>query len=118
VTAYCPCRVCCGRWARYGRTATGERARFGLIAVDPAVIPLGSRVRIQGWSAPFKASDTGSAIKGRRLDICFSTHAEAVAFGVQKLRVWTPKPKDKLGVNEAVDGLGSAVGRAIDGIGQ
>ena len=87
VTAYCPCERCCGRWAHYrggGWTASGVKAKAGVtVAVDPAVIPLGSRVWIEGvgWRI---AQDTGSAVRGRHVDIFVDNHKTAIAFGVQR----------------------------------
>ena len=65
--------------------AAGQPARYGTIAVDPDVIPLGTWLEIQdmGW---FVAQDTGGAIKENRIDICFNSREEAIAFGTQK--VW------------------------------
>lgn len=51
-----------------GKTATGTQARSGIVAVDPRVIKLGSRIHIQGLGT-FRAEDTGGAIKGRKIDI-------------------------------------------------
>ena len=83
VTAYCPCEACCGRWAD-GLTATGIPATPGVAAVDPAVIPLGSTVVIDGqW---YLAADTG--VTGNHVDICRAAHREAAAFGVQTAPVW------------------------------
>jgi len=52
----------------YGRTRLGQPMRKGIVAVDPAVINLGSRVYVPGYGAGV-AGDTGSAIKGRRIDL-------------------------------------------------
>jgi 3D (Asp-Asp-Asp) domain-containing protein len=89
VTAYCAhnCPICCGRWARYHKTATGRPARGAIVAVDPRVVPLHSTIHVQGigW---LRAEDKGGKIKGRRLDVLLPTHAEARRFGVRRLRVW------------------------------
>ena len=61
-------------------TATGARARHGVIAVDPRVIPLGTRVYVPGYGYAV-AADTGGAIKGRRIDLCYDTVAEAILWG-------------------------------------
>ncbi len=55
----------------YGITATGERMRDGIVAVDPRVIPLGSRVFVHDYGVGL-AADTGGAIKGRRIDLGYS----------------------------------------------
>jgi len=62
------------------RTATSARATRGVIAVDPSVIPLGTRVYIPGYGNAI-AADTGGAIKGDKIDLCFDTRAEAIAWG-------------------------------------
>ena len=79
--AYCPCTACCGKYAS-GITATGTKAAEGrTIAVDPKVIPLGSKVKIHGHESI--AEDTGGGIKGNKLDIFFDSHREALNFGVR-----------------------------------
>jgi 3D (Asp-Asp-Asp) domain-containing protein len=87
VTAYCPCKICTGRWSRHHRTKTGKPARGNLVAVDPRFVRLGSAVRVQGVGR-LRCEDTGSAIKGRRLDVLLPTHQQAKRFGVRRLRVW------------------------------
>lgn len=73
LTGYCPCEKCCGEYAD-GITATGTIAEEGrTIAVDPNVIPLGSKVLIDGHI--YIAEDTGSAINENRIDI-FKSHHE------------------------------------------
>jgi len=66
------------------KTATGEIVREGIIAVDPDIIPLGTRVEIKGMGY-FTAEDCGSKIKGNRIDIYFDSKEEAVDFGRQGL---------------------------------
>ncbi len=78
-TGYDPSPRSCGRGGK-GRTAIGLPAMKGVIAVDPRVIPLGSRVYIEGYGAAI-AADIGSAIKGHRIDLCFSTRYEALRWG-------------------------------------
>jgi len=87
ITAYCPCSACCGKWSD-GYTATGKRAlaKNRIIAVDPKVIPLHSKVYIEGLGY-YYAEDTGSAIKWNKIDILFDSHNEALEFGVQYLKV-------------------------------
>jgi 3D (Asp-Asp-Asp) domain-containing protein len=70
-----------------GRTSIGERARFGIIAVDPRVIPYRSRLYVEGYG-PGLAADTGGAIKGARLDLCFDSTREARAWGRRRVRAW------------------------------
>ena len=85
-TAYCPCRKCCGSSAS-GHTATGRHATQGVVAVDPRVIPLGTRVYVEGYGNAI-AADTGSAIKGRRIDVCFDSHRKALQWGRRRTIVY------------------------------
>ncbi len=63
-----------------GTTASGLPVGIGVIAVDPTVIPLGTRVFVPGYG-PAVAADTGSAIKGRIIDLWMPTTAQAIAWG-------------------------------------
>ena len=69
------------------RTATGTPVRHGVIAVDPSVIPLGTRVFIPGYGEAV-AEDIGGAIHGYRIDVAFDTHAEALMFGRPDLEIF------------------------------
>lgn len=85
IVAYCPCEECCGKWALNRPdgivyTASGEEAVPGVtVAVDPDIIPLGTKVYIEGlgW---YIAHDTG-AFSGQVIDIYFDDHAAACEFG-------------------------------------
>lgn len=71
-----------------GIMRNGERVYWGAVAVDPNVIPLGTRMYIEGYgNKVFVASDTGSAIKGYRIDIWYPTLQAAREFGAQRLTV-------------------------------
>lgn len=86
LTAYCPCSKCNGKWAG-GITSTGAKAQANhTIAVDPSVIPYGSKVKIN--DKIYVAEDCGGAIKGNRIDIYFASHDEALDFGVQYAEVF------------------------------
>lgn len=86
LTAYCNCKKCCGKWSG-GPTASGKMPKAGrTIAVDPKVIPLGSKVVINGKT--YTAEDTGSAIKNKRIDVYFDSHKAALNFGVQYAEVY------------------------------
>jgi 3D (Asp-Asp-Asp) domain-containing protein len=63
-----------------GRTATGLPVGFGIVAVDPAVIPLGTRISIPGYGEGV-AADTGGAVRGLTIDLWFPTLAAALAWG-------------------------------------
>ncbi len=57
------------------------------MAVDPQVIPLGTRLRIEGYDDIFIAEDTGGAVYGDRIEIFFTDEAAAILFGVRYLQV-------------------------------
>lgn len=63
-----------------GITATGIRARHGVVAVDPNVIPLGTRVYIPGYGEAI-AADTGGDIVGNRIDVVLEDYGSAMQFG-------------------------------------
>jgi len=67
-------------------TATGHKVKWGIIAVDPNVIPLYSEVYIEGYGY-FMALDKGSAIVGNRIDIWFPTIKDALNFGIKTLKI-------------------------------
>jgi len=66
-----------------GRTASGRLVSRGLIAADPAVLPLGTRIRLEAgaFSGEYIVADTGGAVRGRRIDIWTPTAREAMQFG-------------------------------------
>jgi len=72
-----------------GRTASGRMVGRGLIAADPRVLPLGSRVRLDhpGYSGEYLVADTGGAIHGRHIDIWTPSSSEAMRFGRRTVRL-------------------------------
>ena len=68
-------------------TATGTLVRHGVIAVDPAVIPLGTHVYIPDYGDAI-AEDIGWGIQGHMIDVAFDTHEEALMFGRQELEIY------------------------------
>lgn len=94
-THYCSCAKCCG--TETGKTATGTQATAErTIAVDPEIIPLGSKVIINNDVSDlipkvYIAEDTGGAIKGNRIDIYCESHQEALELGVKKVKVYLIK---------------------------
>ncbi|PXW88477.1 uncharacterized protein YabE (DUF348 family) [Streptohalobacillus salinus] len=79
------CATCDGR----GRTATGYNVKAnpdGVVAVDPRVIPLGTRVYVEGYGYAV-ARDTGGAIKGNKIDLHMRSIAEAKRFGRRQIKV-------------------------------
>jgi len=73
-----------------GTTATGINLKANpdkkVIAVDPSVIPLGSKVHVEGYGEAI-AGDTGGAIKGNRIDVFIPSEQDAIDFGVKQLKV-------------------------------
>lgn len=86
-TAYDACIRCCGKTD--GITCSGTKARVGqTVAVDPSVIPLGTKIYIPKLGQVFIAEDTGGTIKGSRIDIYMDNHQAAKKFGVQNLQAY------------------------------
>lgn len=76
-----------------GKTASGRTLSLGMIAVDPRVIPLGTRVYVESPDGKYVygeavAADTGSGIVGNRIDICLATYRECINFGVRPMKVY------------------------------
>lgn len=83
----------------YGITASGLQVKEGHIAVDPTVIPLHSKVYIEGYddigneyNGFYTATDTGSAIKGNAIDIYMEENDEAYRFGRRPMKVYIIQP--------------------------
>jgi len=72
-----------------GRTASGLMVSKGLIAADPRVLPLGSRVRLEAgvFSGEYLVADTGGAVRGRRIDIWTPSIKEAMRFGRRTIKL-------------------------------
>ena len=81
-TAYLP-----GDGDGRGITATGIKATWGVVAVDPKVIPLGSRVYVPGYGFAI-AADTGGAIKGSKIDLCMEDYGQAIQIGRRPVEVY------------------------------
>jgi 3D (Asp-Asp-Asp) domain-containing protein len=73
-------------YALQGRTATGVSVGYGIVAVDPIVIPLGTKMTIPGYGEGV-AADTGGAVVGARIDLWFPTRAEALAWGTRTVSI-------------------------------
>lgn len=85
LTAYCPCSSCSEGWGR--NTSTGATATANhTIAVDPKVIPYGSKILING--IVYTAEDKGGGVRGNHIDIFYNTHQEARALGVRYQEVF------------------------------
>ncbi len=99
-TAYCLCKKCCGKTPdspNYGQTCSGLKIVPGsgvkVIAVDPSIIPLNSKVYVEGLNGAWDyghavAADTGSAIKELKIDLYMDTHEEALEWGRRKVKVY------------------------------
>ena len=74
-----------------GRCATGMRAGYGVVAVDPRLIPLGSKLYVEGYGYAV-AGDTGGAIKGHHIDLGHTTFREASNVGRRRVTVWLLAP--------------------------
>jgi len=72
-----------------GRTASGQSVTRGLIAADPRVLPIGTRVRLEAgpWTGEYLVADTGGAIKGRKIDIWTPSSREAMQFGRRPVKL-------------------------------
>ena|SRR6185503_12259516 len=72
-----------------GKTASGKYVSKGLIAADPRVLPLGSRVRLEAgaYSGEYLVADTGGRIRGRKIDIWTPTSHEAMRFGRRRVKL-------------------------------
>lgn len=76
-------------YALRGRTATGRGVARGVIAADPRVLPLGSKVRVEAgnWSGEYVVADTGAKIKGKKVDIWVPSNGEARQFGRRTVKL-------------------------------
>ncbi len=72
-----------------GKTASGSGVRRGIVAADPRVLPLGTRIQIEAgsYSGTYTVADTGGAVKGRILDIWMPSCTEARRFGRKNIKV-------------------------------
>jgi 3D (Asp-Asp-Asp) domain-containing protein len=84
-TAYYPGPESCGQYAD-GYTSNLMIADYGIIAVDPNVIPLGSVVYVENYGFAI-AADVGGKIKGRRIDVCFPDIESAKKYGVKRVDI-------------------------------
>ena len=83
VTGYCSCSKCCG--SATGRTASGTTATAGRTVAASSSLPFGTELIINGHT--YTVEDRGGAVKGNKIDIYFSSHAQALAWGVRYLPV-------------------------------
>ncbi len=88
-----------GRLNPGSNTATGRRAEYGIVAVDPKVIPLNSILYVEGYGLAI-AADTGGAIKGKRIDVCVESRREMHDWGRKKVVVHIIKEEKKQAASE------------------
>ncbi len=77
-------------FAQDGKTSAGTPAREGIVAADPKVLPLGTKIRISGagaYDGVYIVTDTGRRIEGQEIDIYVPTAAEAKKFGEKMVKV-------------------------------
>jgi 3D (Asp-Asp-Asp) domain-containing protein len=76
-------------YSRPGRGASGMGVRSGTIAADPKVLPFGTRVRLDAgqYSGEYVVTDSGTAIKGRKIDVWLPTYHEACRFGRRNVKL-------------------------------
>jgi 3D (Asp-Asp-Asp) domain-containing protein len=73
-----------------GITSAGTWSRPGTVAADPSLLPIGTKIRVLGagkYSGDYSVEDTGTAVKGPKIDIYMASHAEAKQFGKQRVKV-------------------------------
>lgn len=84
ITAYCHCSKCCGKTD--GITASGVMAVQGITVAMDESIPFGTKIYIDGVGERI-VQDRGGSIKGKRIDLYFDSHQEALNFGRQTKEV-------------------------------
>lgn len=92
VTHYCGCSKCCGKWSSGSdENAVGclgiKLTPYYSIAVDKSIIPLGTILYDENGNE-YKAEDTGSAIKGNRIDLFTGNHEEALNLGLNEITLY------------------------------
>ena len=90
VTAYCPCRKCCGVWSGDGKTASGRSIRYNggrFVAADTSVLPFLTKVSVPGYAGgrPVPVIDRGRKVRGRHIDLFFRSHRQAKQWGSRKM---------------------------------
>jgi 3D (Asp-Asp-Asp) domain-containing protein len=78
-----------------GTTASGMQTRRGIVAADPSVLPIGSRIRVHGagaYSGVYTVTDTGPGVKGREIDIFIPDGGEAQRFGRRRVHIEILQP--------------------------
>lgn len=84
-TAYAPGPLDNGKWNNL--TYVGSTVKHGVVAVDPRVIPMGTKLWVEGYGEAV-AEDQGSAIKGNRIDLAFNDRQDALDYGIQNVKIY------------------------------
>lgn len=84
-TAYAPGPLDNGKWGNL--TYVGGIVKHGVVAVDPRVIPMGTKLWVEGYGEAI-AEDQGSAIKGNRIDLAFDDRQQALDYGIQNVKIY------------------------------
>ncbi len=86
VTAYCSCVKCCGKWAKYNKTADNHTPKQGITCAAARNIPFGTKLFIEGVGERI-VQDRLAKKYDARIDIYFTNHGEALQFGKKQLKV-------------------------------
>lgn len=84
-TAYAPGPLDNGKWNNL--TYMGGTVQHGVAAVDPKVIPMGTKLWVEGYGEAI-AEDQGSAIKGNRIDLAFNDRSDALDYGIKNVKIY------------------------------
>ena len=76
-------------YSLYGRTASGSHVRKGMIAADRKVLPIGTKVRLDAgtYSGEYEVCDTGTLVRGKKIDVWVPSSREAMRFGRRKIKL-------------------------------
>jgi 3D (Asp-Asp-Asp) domain-containing protein len=79
--------VVAAAYTGHGTTSTGQKPMWGTIAVDPRVIPYGTKIYIPAFNKVFIANDSGGAIKGNKIDIFMNSKKECYNWGRKTIEI-------------------------------
>lgn len=86
VTAYCKCEKCCGKWAKYGKTADGNTPKQGITCAASRSIPFGTQIHIENVGIR-TVQDRLATKYDHRIDVYFDSHKDALKFGKKQLKI-------------------------------
>ena len=92
ITAYCSCRVCCGKWHAFKKTANGKTPRANHTIAASRSIPFGSLVVIEGLKGTYVVEDRLATKYDHRIDVYFESHQAALEFGKRRHQRVTISP--------------------------